>query len=235
MIVARPNPVEFLSTVALGPNWRLQFTDPEGTPMNMGSFEAIDFGAISYKEIFQNVKTILATPIESAALERSLGVDQGIVDRPINEASRVTIAILTALTMWEPRCATVNIEFEADTINGHLTVLLQLQIRNVIYGTNTPYPSKDILPPPRQELPMTTPVPGPPGPPGPTGPRGSLWFVGTTDPGPTIGTAVPLQVNDMYLNTTSGDVFQFTADPTGLRSWSVVWKGVGTDGLDQRR
>ena len=82
------DPTEFLSTVALGPNWHLQFTEPDGTPMNMGSLEEIDFGAISYKEIFQNVKTILATPLESAALARDLGVDQGIVDRPINEASR---------------------------------------------------------------------------------------------------------------------------------------------------
>src|SRR5215472_7428782 len=126
------DPTEFLSTVALGPNWHLQFTEPDGTPMNMGSLEEIDFGAISYKEIFQNVKTILATPLESAALARDLGVDQGIVDRPINEASRVTVAIRTALTFWEPRCQVVNIDFEGDAINGHLTVKLQLQIRNVI-------------------------------------------------------------------------------------------------------
>jgi len=46
---------------------------------------------------------------------------------------------------------------------------------------------------------------GDPGVPGNTGQRGSYWFTGTTDPGTVAGALA----GDLYLNTTSGDVFQF--------------------------
>jgi phage baseplate assembly protein W len=188
----------------------------------MAGLEVIDFGAIGYKEIFQNVKTILATPLYSAALERTLGIDQTIVDLPINEANLKVIAILTAITQWEPRCQVMNIDFTADPLQGHMQPIIQLKINNVIYGTNESYTAKSIgAPPPervKQDLPpMNIPVPGPPG---EKGTRGSLWFVGTTDPPIDIGISggpVP-QEQDCYLNTTNGDVWQFNGG---------VWRKVG--------
>jgi phage baseplate assembly protein W len=218
------------STAQLGENWHLQFIQPDGLPLTMAGLEIIDFGAISYKEIFQNVKTILATPLFSAALERTLGLDQTIVDRPITQAAAITVAIITAVSTWEPRQHIMNIDFQADAINGHLVVLLQLDIKNVIYGTNTPYTATNINPPVLQLPPMNEPVPGPPGPPGPAGPRGSLWFVGATDP-PAAGfgpSAPQLQDQDMYLNTVSGDVFQYSSTGTGTTAtfaWKMVKKG----------
>jgi phage baseplate assembly protein W len=185
---------EHAGTAELGANWRVQFMDADGIPLNMVSFEQIDFGAISYKEIFQNVKTILATPLYSAALERTLGVDQSIVDRPMGEASYKVIAILDAITYWEPRVEVMNIDFDySEALNGHLIVKLQLKIKNVIYGSNKRYgatnifqtPTKVVSPPIKIE-----PVPGIQGPPGATGEagtRGSLWFTGTTaPPSPTV-------------------------------------------------
>lgn len=219
-------------TPGLGENWRLQFIQPDGLPLTMAGLEIIDFGAISYKEIFQNVKTILATPLFSAALERTLGLDNTIVDRPITDAAAITVAILTAVSTWEPRCHVMSINFQADPLQGHLVVLLQLDIKNVIYGTNTPYDKTNIYPI-TQEVPVTELVPGPKGDPGPVGPRGSLWFVGTTDPSPDIGTqpgAPTLQAQDMYLNTTTGDVFQYQSAsasggaPAGMK-WTMVKRG----------
>jgi len=230
MIGVAPLPSQTGNTVELGANWRVQFADVDGTPLSMISFRYIDFGAISYKEIFQNVKTILATPLFSAALERTLGVDQSIVDRPINEAANVTIAILQALTYWEPRCEIMDIAFEADALNGHLTVLLQLKIRNVIYGTDTPYTKNHAftatgtpkLPAPSLP-PILEPVEGPPGPQGPTGERGSLWFTGEgAPPAPTAmrpivsgGTPVPGPVGPKgEAGTRSSIWLQGTGDPT---------------------
>jgi phage baseplate assembly protein W len=205
----------------LGANWHIKFADADGIPLNMVSFEQIDFGAIAYKEIFQNVKTILATPIYSAALERLLGVDQNIVDLPVDKAAEATVAILDALYFWEPRVEVINISFETDLISGRLGVKLQLNIRNVIYGTDTPYDRNNIFDTPMRvsELPGGPPMPpsdvvGPPGPTGPQGPagpsgapgqRGSLWFTGTTDPVAVVGAVA----QDMYLNTVSGAVFQY--------------------------
>src|SRR6516164_2291266 len=102
------------STAQLGENWHLQFIQPDGLPLTMAGLEIIDFGAISYKEIFQNVKTILATPLFSAALERTLGLDQTIVDRPLNNAAEVVVATLDAVNRWEPRCSVANIDFQPD-------------------------------------------------------------------------------------------------------------------------
>lgn len=237
----------------LAENWRIKFMDADGIPLNMLSFEVIDFGAIAYKEIFQNVKTILATPLFSAALERLLGIDQSIVDLPIDQASTATIAIIDALYFWEPRVEIVNIRFDGDVINGHLICNLQLKVRNVIFGTDAPYdrnnifetPTRVTQKPPISQEPVKIVVEGPAG---EKGQRGSLWFVGTTDPttrarsetprpratgteaqgeqgeagerasqwftgadnppsvARSISEALP---NDMYLNTTTGDVFQF--------------------------
>jgi Phage baseplate assembly protein W len=197
----------------------------------------IDFGAIAYKEIFQNVKTILATPLYSCALERLLGVDQTIVDLPIDQAAEATVAILDALYFWEPRVEVVNVGFESDVISGHLVCNLQLQIKNVIFGTSQPYDRNNIfdnppkidqsLPPSEAPLPPVgvgdTGETGPPGPPGATGQkgtRGSLWFTGATDPTAISGGILP---NDMYLNTTTAAIFQF--DGT---TWRKLFDGMAT-------
>jgi phage baseplate assembly protein W len=226
----------------LGSNWRVQFQDADGIPLNMVSFEQIDFGAVSYKEIFQNVKTILATPLYSAALERTLGIDQTIVDLPIDNrgqgAPRRTIAILDAITWWEPRVEVMNIDFDySDALNGHLIVNLQLKIRNVIYGTDTPYAATHVFAVPTKPKQETPPmigkpvlIPGPPGPAGETGPRGSLWFTGDADPVPpgTAGAVQGAVANDLYLNTVTGDVFVFeAAAPTG-------WRRIGNKSGRQR-
>jgi|SRR5215471_443944 len=218
MITPAPTLQEPFEGLGGAANWRLQFADADGLPLNMLSFEQIDFGAISYKEIFQNVKTILSTPLFSVALERTLGIDQTIVDLPIGQAAQATVAIIEALYFWEPRVDVTNIFFTADAVNGHLIPHLQLKVKNVIYGTDTPYEQTNIYYKPQQEMPVSgEPVPGPPGPPGPQGPRGSLWFVGTTDPSGTtppaigVGFAPALQSGDMYLNTTTGDVWQWSA------------------------
>jgi hypothetical protein len=229
-----------------GANWRLQFCDADGTPLNMSSFEAIDFGAISWKEIFQNIKTILATPLYSAALERTLGIDSRIVDLPILEASQKVVAILDAVARWENRCEILKIDFDyADALAGHVGVILKLNIHPVIWGTGVPYTAQNVFATPdkvKQSPPViqSKEIPGPPGPPGATGQRGSLWFSGSSSP--PSGDMVPIVIqgqshgvqgpqgeegqrgfvwltgagdpvtplkNDMYLNSTNGDVWQF--------------------------
>lgn len=228
----------------LGSNWRIKFCDADGIPLNMLSFEVIDFGAIAYKEIFQNVKTILATPLYSCPLERLLGVDQEIVDLPIDQAALATVAILDALYFWEPRVTVINIQFESDVISGHLTCNCQLKIKNVIYGTEQPYDRNNIftvpegatqvVPPPSVKPPSggdIVVIEGPPGPQGPEGPtgatgqkgdRGSYWFTGTTDP---TGVMANVKTQDMYLNTTTAAIFQY--DGT---TWRMIFNGMDSKG-----
>lgn len=232
-------PTDYLRSSEFGANWRVQLYDADGTPLSMHHFESVDFGAISFKEIFQNVKTILATPLLSAVLERTLGVDWEIVDLPIDKASEATVAILDALYFWEPRAEVMNIQFDADVLGGHLQPNIQLKIKNNIFGSNrlydktTIYETEPVVPPalPPSTLPPPTDViivEGPPGPPGPEGPtgatgakgtRGSLWFTGSTDPALVAGA----QVQDMYLNTTTAAIFQY--DGT---TWRVIFNGMAS-------
>jgi phage baseplate assembly protein W len=207
----------------LGANWRMQFMDADGIPLNMGSFEIINFGAISYREIFQNAKTILATVVGSAALERTLGVDQNIVDLPINRADDAIIAINNALYFWEPRVEVVRILFESDVINGRLTCNVQLKVKNTIYGTDQPYRQSNFFPEPMKVQQGLPPMQEPvliPGPKGDPGPRGSLWFAGSTDPDP-LALPADVQPLDKYLNTVTGDVFEFVTSSAGASTLSI--------------
>jgi phage baseplate assembly protein W len=189
-----------------GANWQIQFRDANGNLLNMGSFDEIDFGAISYKEIFQNVKTILATPIFSCPLERTLGVDQTVVDQPMNQATGATIAILDAIYFWEPRAEVVSVDFEPDILTGHLAVNVQLKIKNFVYGTTDNYLLTNAFTPPpatRGGLPqMNVPVPGPPGPAGPEGPEGPAGEPIIPD---------PLTLNQLFIGAKS----RVTALPNG--------------------
>src|SRR5262249_52164935 len=135
-----------------------------------------------------------------------------------------------------------------DALSGHLIVKIQLNIQNVFYQTNTPYPVTNIFATPDKVpsvLPEISELTGPPGPPGATGPpgqRGSLWFTGASAPagkvsgppkitipaqGPAgetgkqgqrgfvwlqgAGAPTSPQDLDMYLDTTTGDVYQYDA------------------------
>jgi phage baseplate assembly protein W len=236
MMFAPPSPEGYIGygSTDLGSNWRVMFRDAEGVPLNMLSFELIDFGAISYKEIFQNAKTILATTIMSAALERTLGVDARIIDLPINDAAHATVALIEALYFWEPRVEVMNIDFDADVLNGHLIATMQLKVRNVLYGTDTPYTQANIFDVPTkvtQQLPPMGPVviegetiviEGPAGEKGEKGERGSLWFADTGPPSESP-TVVAAKEQDMYLDTLTGDVHQMQSGlgavkgPTGER------------------
>lgn len=217
-----PNQPFFGESAELGHNWRLQFADADGVPFNMLSFEVIDFGAISHKEIFQNVKTILATPQFSAALERLLGVDQTIVDLPIDRAAEATVAILDALYFWEPRAETLDIQFSGDVIAGHLICTLKLRVKNVIFGTETPYNRANVFDTPTTVTQALPPVGElPPGPAGPVGPqgeigpqgeRGSLWFTGSGPPA-DIPEALP---QDMHYDASTGTISQLTATQRDL-------------------
>jgi phage baseplate assembly protein W len=235
--------IQNVQGMGTGANWRMQFFDADGVPLNMLAFEPIDFGAISYREVFQNVKTILATALWDCPLERTLGCDNTIVDLPINDSAKATVAILNAIVSWENRVDVMQIDFAADVINGHLMVNLQLNIRNVIYGTDTIYPVTNIGIQP-DVIDVSQGIPGPPGPGGPPGPpgvqgqtgqRGSLWFVGHGVP-PDAGfppPAPPLLAQDMYLNLDTGDVYQFGTSG-GLFAASKQWTRVRKGKEDER-
>lgn len=76
----------------------------------------IDFAPASeYVEILQNIRTILATPVYSVPLDRSLGVNAEFVDMPLPIAqAKIGQEIVTAIRKYEPRVTVTRITWEAD-------------------------------------------------------------------------------------------------------------------------
>jgi uncharacterized protein len=123
----------------------INFIDPDGQPYpyTMADFAEIDFGAAGTKEILQNVYRLMLTPRLSVPLERSMGFESNVIDAPINEAPDLIHAeILQVIHFWENRVEILDVTFAGDGENGRLVPTIKLGIRNVIYGTRTPYASQ---------------------------------------------------------------------------------------------
>ena len=120
----------------------VNFIDPSGEPYpyTMADLAEIDFAAAGEREILQNVYRLILTPKYSVPLERTLGMENEVVDAPLTEAPDLLIAeILEVVHFWENRVEILDVSFQADGLAGHLVPTIRLGIRNVIYGTRDPY------------------------------------------------------------------------------------------------
>lgn len=113
--------------------------DEYGNPISHETFKWLDFGAISYTEIIQNVKTILTTQRGKVALDRTVFMKADWVDLPTNVAQNEIVIDLLALQYHEPRVEILDISFSGDPLSGHLIPTLKLKIKNVVAGTRVPY------------------------------------------------------------------------------------------------
>lgn len=84
------------------------------------------------EEVAQNIRMILAMPLGSAALNRTLGLDYSIIDEPSYIAeSRLAAEIITAITEQEPRAIVADISFHKDIeeqLTGSLAVVLKYSL-----------------------------------------------------------------------------------------------------------
>lgn len=88
----------------------------------------IDFGATGIVEILQNVKTILATPEFSCAMNRGFAWSPDI-DAPINIAqAKQTTRIVSAIREYEPRVQVVSVTYRGDALNGVLKPVVRVRI-----------------------------------------------------------------------------------------------------------
>lgn len=56
------------------------------------------------REIIRNVEMIMATPVGSSPLYRDFGVDNSMLDKPLDVArSLYAVAVMEAVDKWEPR------------------------------------------------------------------------------------------------------------------------------------
>ena len=89
--------------------------------------------ASEVQEILQNVQTILLTEKYSVPLDRPFGVDGRIVDAPINQTSRITAQVATAIRTYEPRARLKKINFSGDATQGQVisSVVVEIVEKNL--------------------------------------------------------------------------------------------------------
>ncbi|MFP4976394.1 GPW/gp25 family protein [Paenibacillus sp. CN-4] len=80
-------------------------------------------------EVAQNIRTILSTPIGTAALARSIGLNYEAIDEPqqISEAL-LTAEVYTAIAEQEPRARVVDVSFGGtmkDAVTGRLLAVVR--------------------------------------------------------------------------------------------------------------
>ena len=91
-----------------------------------GRQESINFGAKGEEEVLQNVRTYLCTPRFLVVLDRALGIDATVIDRPMNKARAIISAdILGSLPHVEPRAKIVSLDFSGDGLDGVLIPMVK--------------------------------------------------------------------------------------------------------------
>jgi phage baseplate assembly protein W len=95
------------------------------------TLDPIDFGATGVKEVLQNVRTILTTPIYSVPLDRLFGLDATMLDQPLPVAkAKLTAEIIAKIHRYEPRFQVTRVLFADDGIDG----VLRPTVRGRIVG-----------------------------------------------------------------------------------------------------
>ena len=120
------------------------FVDEQGLPFSHADLKWINFGATSYEEILQNLKTILLTPIYSVPLDRLFGMQYLFVDEPTNDINILVAEFLQKLQGYENRCEILDVEWQPDEAaaeSGHMIPVIRLRLRNVTYETELSYDS----------------------------------------------------------------------------------------------
>lgn len=82
------------------------------------------------EEVFRNVKVILTTPKGAVPYDREFGVDNEILDLPINEMrSLYTVECVTMVRKYEPRASVSSVDFDYDADEGitYPKVVIQIE------------------------------------------------------------------------------------------------------------
>lgn len=93
----------------------------------------IDFGATGVDEVLQNVAFIMATEIMSCPLDREMGWDMTVIDKPVDIAkARITANLTEAIHKFEPRAVIEAIEVTGDSLIGSLKPKVKVSVNESV-------------------------------------------------------------------------------------------------------
>jgi uncharacterized protein len=111
------------------------FTDSmievDGETFNATELAGMDWDSTGTKEVLHNIVAILTTEIGTVPLDRNFGLDDSIIDLPINlVVPFMRQEIFLKVRHYEPRAQIHAIRFEGDPIQGNLKPILSVSIAN---------------------------------------------------------------------------------------------------------
>jgi len=97
-----------------------------GTPLT-----DVEIAVGGWREIAQNINTIISTWRGSVFLDRLFGIDSAIIDQPENMVlANLSIDLTNQINMYEPRAEVTGVSFNHDDVGtGTITPLVKFRIR----------------------------------------------------------------------------------------------------------
>ncbi len=82
------------------------------------------------EEVYQNVRTIVATPVYSVPLNRSFGVNAVMLDLPLPVAqAKLAAEIVQAIEKFEPRVTVRKVSFTGNAESGNVKPYITLRLK----------------------------------------------------------------------------------------------------------
>jgi Bacteriophage baseplate protein W len=111
------------------------FTDSmievDGETFSAAELAGMDWDSTGTKEVLHNIVAIITTEIGTVPLDRNFGLDDSIIDLPINLAIPfMRQEIFLKVRHYEPRAQIHSIRFEGDPAQGTLKPILSVSIAN---------------------------------------------------------------------------------------------------------
>jgi len=103
----------------------------DGETFDTAELAGMDWDSTGTKEVLHNIVAILTTEIGTVPLDRNFGLDDSIIDLPINLAIPfMRQEIFIKIRHYEPRAQIHAIRFEGDPVQGNLKPILSVGIAN---------------------------------------------------------------------------------------------------------
>lgn len=96
----------------------------------MHSLEDVNFSPQGMEEVMQNIQTIVSTEKYSVPLDRDLGIDMRLVDKPMNQVQAIlSKEITTNIEKYEPRVRVTEVIYRDAEPAGKMKIAVRFRFK----------------------------------------------------------------------------------------------------------
>lgn len=98
--------------------------------LELHSPEDVNFSPQGMEEVMQNIQTIVSTEKYSVPLDRDLGIDMRLVDKPMNQVQAIlSKEITTNIEKYEPRVRVTEVIYRDAEPAGKMKIAVRFKFR----------------------------------------------------------------------------------------------------------